>query len=845
MEVSDTDGAWSKTGGISHVFRDFERSALLDMRDAVVAYPKISLAAFAVTTLFWTVLMTLGVTLHWQHVMSVSLTPHIAQYALILAFFLYPPRLYALPVILYVLLFGVLFFLPFGPRWHDIPGINHNIFMWFFVLNFSGAVGAGLVMRFILDRLSWMRRDTLDLTLALIALPVFTGFGILQMHMTFAVFADLPPDLAAAIGITPGHAEPILERTLRGGVVFSGFLIAVMQRPTLQDTLRAMLWSILFPALHLAQEAGLTVLPMMEITGLAMMLGLLLPVEIGLLACVIGIPVYSALTGAYLSDLVSEPETTELVEHIAIGLLMLLVAVVAVRTRSRLALMQRNDSLRRMGHVREFAGVGLFAINLETRVVKLDHAAQRLLRSRPSETIGSLRLSVAEEGRAELDRLLSGSRPMDEIPALKLAPSDGQAPARWLRMMAWNEIAQHGDRMLYGLMLDRTDEVDRETRLSEALTELSRRQDRQRQLFSMISHELRTPASVVSLLIDDIGEGADLAHLRHQLRNATDQLLSVLDDMRQTVNPEKNLPVRMVPYVPAELAESVRNLMELGARDKDITLAVVLGSNADRPRIADAVRLKQAIGNLVRNSIIHSGGRQVTIRWALCPEGKGSSWIVEDDGVGIPSADVERMFQPFERGGTDPRRHADGSGLGLYIARTAIETMGGTLSHFHPDPGGAGYAIHLPDSEAPPELAARPAPPPAPADAADPAPMRILLAEDNALVAEVMKARLERQFGPVTLTSNGREALEAARSAPFDLVITDLFMPEVDGDELTRTLRAEGFAVPIIGLTAAVVGAETDRFREAGVNAVMRKPMDFAALRQMADAGFPVTEELR
>lgn len=815
------------------------------MRDAVAAYPTISLAAFAVTTLFWTVLMTLGVTLHWQHVMSVSLTPHIAQYALILAFFLYPPRLYALPVLLYVALFAVLFFLPFGPRWHDIPGISHDIFLWFFVLNFGGAVGAGLAMRFLLHRLTWLRRDTLDLTVALAALPVFTGFGILQMYLTFAVFADLPADLAAAIGITPGHAEPILERALRGGVVFSAFMIAVMQRPTLRDVLRGTLWSALFPLLHLVQQAGFTVLPVMEVTGLAMILGLLLPVEIGILACVIGVPVYSALTGAYLSDLVSEPDMTELVEHTAIGLLVLLVAVVAVRTKSRLALMQRNASLRRMGHIREFAGVGLFAINLETRVVKLDQAAQRLLRSEPSETVDSLRLRVSEDARAELDRLLSGSLPMDEIPALKLAPAEGHAQSRWLRLMAWNERAQHGDRMLYGLLLDRTEEMDRETRLNEALSELSRRQDRQRQLFSMISHELRTPASVVSLLIDDIGEGADLSHLRHQLRNATDQLLSVLDDMRQTVNPEKNLPVRMVPYVPAELAESVRNLMELGARDKNITLAVVLGSGADRPRVTDAVRLKQAIGNLVRNSIIHSQGRLVTIRWSLAATGTGSTWIVEDDGVGIPSEDIERMFQPFERGAADPRRQPDGSGLGLFIARSAIEVIGGTLRHFQPDGGGAGYVIHLPDAVAQAETAPQPEPEPRPAAAESPATMRILLAEDNALVAEVMKARLERQFGPVTLATNGSEAFDAARSAPFDLVITDLFMPEMDGDELTRRLRAEGLTLPVIGLTAAVVGAETDRFRAAGVNAVMRKPMDFAALRQMADAGFPVTDELR
>jgi CheY-like chemotaxis protein len=118
----------------------------------------------------------------------------------------------------------------------------------------------------------------------------------------------------------------------------------------------------------------------------------------------------------------------------------------------------------------------------------------------------------------------------------------------------------------------------------------------------------------------------------------------------------------------------------------------------------------------------------------------------------------------------------------------------------------------------------------------------VVLAEDNALVAEITRARLEKMKARVHHAADGRAAMQMILTIRPDVVITDLFMPEMDGDDLIIALRQAGFRAPIVGVTAAVVGEEMSRFRRAGANAVMRKPLDFDQFRTFLRDGFPKAE---
>jgi CheY-like chemotaxis protein/anti-sigma regulatory factor (Ser/Thr protein kinase) len=304
--------------------------------------------------------------------------------------------------------------------------------------------------------------------------------------------------------------------------------------------------------------------------------------------------------------------------------------------------------------------------------------------------------------------------------------------------------------------------------------------------------------------------------------------MSTLADMRQTVNPTKNLPLKLVPYTAADLAESVRNMFLAQAEEHDMVIRLSLGEEAQRVRIGDQMRVRQALSNLLRNAIIHSHATEVTLHFNGKTNGANlhSGWSIIDNGVGIP-------FEPFERGIQDPRSQADGSGLGLFIAKSSIEMLGGEIAHFQPAKGGTGYAISL--TESLPDIEQIPATVQKlnPADTETFPDLYILLAEDNKLVSEVTQAKLRRFVGRVDVVFNGPDALAHIAATAPDLLITDLFMPEMDGDVLAQTLREQGHSLPIIGITAAVVGDDMDRFRTAGADHVMSKPIEMRQLRNI------------
>lgn len=121
---------------------------------------------------------------------------------------------------------------------------------------------------------------------------------------------------------------------------------------------------------------------------------------------------------------------------------------------------------------------------------------------------------------------------------------DESVTPRHVWVYSWYERLWDGRLVAYGALLDRTADHDRATALSSALADLSEQQNRQTQLFSIVSHELRTPASVISMLTEALDGGASWEQMGPRLRAVSEQLLSVLADMRQAVRPEENLPVR-------------------------------------------------------------------------------------------------------------------------------------------------------------------------------------------------------------------------------------------------------------------------------------------------------------
>ena len=830
------------------MFRDIEISRLQHISELVRTRPVETSAVFMAVLVIWTLLIAYGNALHGDYKIALQLSPHVTNFAVSIGFLIYPRPLRWVPLLAGAVLYAIPFVLPFTGHtpWLMLPEVTFQVGVFFYTMNLVCAALPGLLILWLHERLLVKFRPyELDLmTVALVFLATLACCAFqLQALAQFATV--LPAAHLPVLGFDSNLQALVLNRGFQGAITSSAFLLALLHTPSGSELRLAAPFALLYPLLAMAHHYGYGGFHIMDVALLSCILALTLPVGAAPIVVVSGLAVYIFMTGAFVADEFTLTSSSSHMTLYSILAMVLMAFILALRGRGEHEREQRMASIRRLSTVRGFAGVGLFTLNVPKDDMRLDPAGQRLLglpaQAALDDLVGRfradeqylLRHAIESESHASITLLLQLEDMLDT------------GDNRVLRLHLWAETTARDERVVYGLMVEVTEEHLQERALTDALNELSMRQDKQKQLFSIVSHEIRTPASVLSMLIDELETGQDLPEVRGQMREASSQLLNVLDDMRQAVNPEKNQPFSIAPYVPADVAERVRNTYQLMAKGKNIRISLELGPDASTPMMGDSNRLKQILGNLVRNAIIHSEGTEIRIAYQPENTGRGtkagvrSNWRITDDGVGIPLLDVERLFQPFERGAEDARNNSDGSGLGLYIAKQTVELLGGEMAYFDAVEGGAGYKIWLPDLPTTEEdmkmqIVSKPQ---APKKLGE---LRVLLAEDNALVAQVTSKQLGRVFGHIELAENGRVALEKLRENPPDILITDLFMPEMAGDELIRAVKTEGYTMPVIGLTAAVVGDDISRFEEAGATAVLPKPLDVKKLYALLEEAVAV-----
>ena len=375
-----------------------------------------------------------------------------------------------------------------------------------------------------------------------------------------------------------------------------------------------------------------------------------------------------------------------------------------------------------------------------------------------------------------------------------------------------------------------------------ALESLERRQQTQQQMFAVIGHELRTPAAALSMLLDSqraelTDEEVRALPYAKDIDATTKHLMDVLDDLRAVVEPQIiNFRTRN-NATPLDVVEGC--LTPLRDRLKTANLRVQINSvqGAAEPFSFDAKGMRQIITNLVKNAAIHSGASELKLGLLLELNDEVQKQLrveLADNGKGIPREQWESIFEPFARGDTE----ADGTGLGLHICREIARASGGELILDASEDGGCRFTLLMPLEEVVEEPDSKPISL-AVADSLDG--KSILFAEDNLtlrmLTEQILKG-LKAQYRPAI---NGAEALAIAAEQDFDLVLTDIFMPEVDGFELVETLRKRGFNKPIIGITAAMVGDETERLLAAGADIVVPKPVT----RDKLEAAWSEIQEAR
>jgi signal transduction histidine kinase/ligand-binding sensor domain-containing protein/CheY-like chemotaxis protein len=365
-----------------------------------------------------------------------------------------------------------------------------------------------------------------------------------------------------------------------------------------------------------------------------------------------------------------------------------------------------------------------------------------------------------------------------------------------------------------------------------------------------MSHEIRTPLNAVLGMLDmALGTPLD-ANLREMLgvaRGGAEGLLRILNDVLDLSKCEAGaIVLAPIRFAFRERVERPLGVLRHQAQAKGLTLDVAVDDDVDAEFVGDPDRLGQVLINLVANAIkfTASGGVTVEVRSASerRPDGTRSlSFAVRDTGIGIPAARLAAIFEPFEQADSSTTRRFGGTGLGLTIARKLVERMGGQID-VESEPGlGTTFRFTValgcvePEERSPVPAAA--SLPPSGRASAPPQVLDVLLAEDNLVNQQVARRILASLGHRLVVASNGVEVVEAVGHQSFDVVLMDVHMPELDGIEATRRIRAaeRGLArrVPIVAITAGALEDERKACFDAGMDVFLTKPLRPAALAEV------------
>jgi len=312
-------------------------------------------------------------------------------------------------------------------------------------------------------------------------------------------------------------------------------------------------------------------------------------------------------------------------------------------------------------------------------------------------------------------------------------------------------------------------------------------------------------------------------------------LLGIIDDVLDVSKLEAGkLSLEAIPFDPCELVDEAIRLMLPRARERGLYLRRIAGPAPGR-RMGDPTRIRQVILNLVSNAVKFTETGGVTVEVAAA--GNGTIAIsVDDTGIGLDPSVIERLFKRFEQADGTITRRFGGTGLGLHISKQIVDLMGGDIGAEPRPEGGSRFWFTLPLDpvlgDAPPAAPEPPAPPPRRAGG------RVLVVEDNLINQMVAEEILVQAGFAVEIACGGREALDSiARGLP-DLVLMDIMMPEMDGYEATRQIKALSPAaalLPIVALTANAMEGDRERCLDAGMIDYVAKPFDARGLIQTVD----------
>lgn len=516
------------------------------------------------------------------------------------------------------------------------------------------------------------------------------------------------------------------------------------------------------------------------------------------------------------------------------------------KAQSRAALEESQDSLDRTQESLEMALeaslMGTWETDLQSGRLVFSAMAKSLVQMSAESVTSEIffsRIHPEDQEACQIAREETLQKGVDLNVDFRYVFPDGSI--RWFRSQGRAKHGADGKPVrLTGTILDITSEKNHQAQLEAALKEAESASSLKSTFLANMSHEIRTPLGAILGFADVLNDAGLTEEERSKyaqiIRRNGETLSHILNDILDLSKVESgHLNVESIGFSLRSLVNEVASLLEVRAKEKDLLLKVQIAPDVKDHITSDPLRLKQILMNLVGNAIKFTSAGSVTISVSRGTD-ESIRFAITDTGVGIDKEKQSKLFQAFSQADSSITRLFGGTGLGLVLSQKLADLLGGSIELTRSElKVGSTFTLTIREFKN------------APTKNSEKNPLRkmeatvnkplqnkqVLLTEDSPDIQKLLTLILRKEGAEVDLAINGMDCLQKYQNKSYDVILMDIQMPIMDGYTAARKLREQGFARPIIALTAHAMSDEHQRCIQAGCDGYLSKPVQRQKLVDM------------
>ena len=535
--------------------------------------------------------------------------------------------------------------------------------------------------------------------------------------------------------------------------------------------------------------------------------------------------------------------TMIVVSAIAIVLFIMLLLLVMQQNRQKLKRMDHELLVRDELFSRLSVNVDDVFLMLDARRLRVDYVSpniEKLLGIPEAQVYEDVHVieQPAKEGEAvHILSWLSGLLPGQQIEWDSEYIHQKSGEALWFHVVAFCSDIQ-GERKFILDLSDRTGDRKIHQELEDAVRAAENASRAKTTFLNNISHDIRTPMNAIFGFTNIALKQEPKPEVKsclNKIRNSSEHLLTLINDVLDISRIESGkTEFAPVPMDITSVTDTVLSIVHGFLADRNLAFRTSLPRPETPYVLADAIRIREVLVNILSNAVkFTEDGGSITLEASYHPGVDERHMVVRycvtDTGVGMSREFVQHIFDEFSQEENGARTHYKGTGLGMAITKRYVDLMGGTICVESEKGRGSSFTVALP-MELTDSVMVQAQEPPAAAQLSG---VRILLAEDNDLNAEIAMVQLEELGIQVTRAADGGEAVSIFAEHPpgtFDMIIMDIMMPEMNGYEATKAIRSmpsrpDAGRIPIIAMTANAFAEDVQASFDAGMNGHLSKPI--------------------